>query len=256
MLRADTSSSGSSYLLRPATAGSLGLDLATAVTVVLMTTHPEKVGTGTKGPIVINGQAMGALLIGRSLPSMLGLFVLPGIIDADYEGEIKIMVYTPFPPMKIEKGQYIAQLIPLPQTVSHISPSQATSHHDKGFGSTGGLTLLTLDLSTRPRRPVAIQYQAETITMDGLLDTGADSSIVGPEYWPTSWPILPSTATVTGVGGLTLAKRTPPVTIRVDNKIVHTTLAIVDLPHGVQCLLGRDILAQLGVILTNEHPLA
>ncbi|RLV98435.1 hypothetical protein DV515_00010853 [Chloebia gouldiae] len=220
-----------------------------------MTNHPEKIGTGVKGPIVVNGQAMGVLLIERSSASMLGLFVLPGVIDADYEGEIKIMVYTPFPPMKIEKGQRIAQLIPLPQTVSYIAPSQLASCHDKGFGSTGGLTLLTLDLSTRPRRSVTIQYQAETVTVDGLLDTGADGSIISPECWPTSLPVLLSSATVTGVGGMTLAKRTPTVLVTVDNKVVHTTLSIVDLPRGVQCLLGRDILAQLGVVLTNEHPL-
>lgn len=67
---------------------------------------------------------MGALLLGRSSASMMGLFVLPGVIDADFTGEIQVMVHTPFPPIQITKGQRIAQLIPLEQTMRALSPHQ------------------------------------------------------------------------------------------------------------------------------------
>ncbi|XP_010223024.1 PREDICTED: endogenous retrovirus group K member 11 Pol protein-like [Tinamus guttatus] len=47
----------------------------------------------------------------------MGLFVLPGVIDADYTGEIQIMAYTPYPPLKIERGQpAIAWTFPIPIT--------------------------------------------------------------------------------------------------------------------------------------------
>uniref|UniRef100_A0A8U8B204 dUTPase-like domain-containing protein n=1 Tax=Geospiza parvula TaxID=87175 RepID=A0A8U8B204_GEOPR len=108
--------------LQPATAGSLGMDVASSVAVTLMTTQPEKVPTGIKGPIIIDGQPMGALLLGRSSATMLGLFVLPGVIDADFTGEICVMVYTPFPPIQIEKGQRIAQLVPLEQMTKSLPP--------------------------------------------------------------------------------------------------------------------------------------
>ena len=39
---------------------------------------------------------IGALLIGRS---SAGLIVLPGVIDADYTGEIMVCVYTLTPPL-------------------------------------------------------------------------------------------------------------------------------------------------------------
>ncbi|NWR26063.1 POK9 protein, partial [Emberiza fucata] len=152
--------------------GSLGLDLEAAIDVTLMTPHPQKVPSGVKGPIVINSKAISALLFGRSSASMLGLFVLSGVIDADYTGEIMIMVYTPFPPIQIKKGQRIAQLVPLEQMTKDL-PSTTDCHRGaEGFGSNGGLTLLTLDLSKRPKCKVEVEYQGQKRSFTGLLDTG------------------------------------------------------------------------------------
>jgi len=39
-----------------------------------------------------------------------GLFVLPGVMDTDFLGEIKIMVWTPMPPCHVPSGACIAQL--------------------------------------------------------------------------------------------------------------------------------------------------
>ncbi|KFZ52156.1 hypothetical protein N338_10730, partial [Podiceps cristatus] len=158
--------------------GSLGLDLAASVDVSLMSTKPTRIPTGLKGPIVIDGKAVGALLLGRSSTTMMGLFVLPGVIDSDYAGEIMIMAHTPFPPAKIRKGELIAQLVPLPQITSNIAPISPEDRGQKGFVSTGGLTLLTLDLSSRPRRTVHLYRQGQKHTLTGLLDTGADTSVI------------------------------------------------------------------------------
>ncbi|NXA67090.1 POK9 protein, partial [Mohoua ochrocephala] len=191
--------------LQPATRGSLGLDLAAAVDVTLLTTRPTKIPTGVKGPLVIDGQSMGALLIGRSSASLLGLFVLPGVIDADYTGEIMIMAYTLFPPVSISKGQRLAQLVPLPQTTQSLAPASGKTRGEGEFGSTGGLTMLTLDLRDRPKKQVVLTFQGHQHVLQGLLDTGADSSIIAPHCWPANWPLQASTTTVTGVGGMTLA---------------------------------------------------
>ncbi|NXM09842.1 DUT nucleotidohydrolase, partial [Tyrannus savana] len=158
--------------------GSLGLDLAAAVDTILFTTEPQTISTGVQGPLIINNKTMGALLVGRSSLSLAGLFVLPGVIDADYAGEIKIMAYTPFPPIKIEQGQRIAQLIPLPQFTSKLCPLTQKDRGERGFGSTGHNILLTLDLSSRPKQPIVLQWENEQYRLDALLDTGADSSII------------------------------------------------------------------------------
>ncbi|NXY59018.1 POK9 protein, partial [Callaeas wilsoni] len=121
--------------LQPATSGSLGMDLAATIDVTLMTSQPQKIPTGVKGPIRVGGRTMGALLLGRSSASMLGLFVLPGVIDTDYTGEIMIMIYTLFPPIQMNKGQRIAQLIPLEQTTKDLVPARKQERGADGFGS-------------------------------------------------------------------------------------------------------------------------
>ncbi|NXG46501.1 POK9 protein, partial [Psilopogon haemacephalus] len=245
--RSDTSSRCSTANLQPTTTGSLGLDLAAAVDVTFMTSQPQKIPTNVKGPLVIGGKILGALLLGRSSASMLGLFVLPGVIDADYTGEIMIMAYTPFPPIMISKGQKIAQLIPLEQITKDISPLLKEQREDKGFGSLGDLILLTMNLNERPKRKIEIEYQGQRWSFLGLLDTGADSSIISPDRWPKHWPLQPSSITVTGVGGLTLASCTPPLQVKIAGKMITATFSVTTLPPTVSCLIGRDILIQIGV---------
>ncbi|NXD74792.1 POK9 protein, partial [Eolophus roseicapillus] len=234
--------------LQPATAGSLGLDLAAAVKTTLMTTHPVRIPTGIYGPIEIKGQIYGGLLLGRSSVSIMGLFVLPGVIDADYTGEIQIMAYTLYPPITVEAGQRIAQFIPLPQTTKGIQTLMQGPRNNQGFGSSG-IAMLTMDLNSRPKKKITLKYAEQSVELWGLLDTGADTSIVSPEYWPSNWPSRQTMDAVTGVGGYTLAKRTPPIQVIIDEQTLVTVLSVVPLPPTVQCLIGRDILVQLGVVL-------
>ncbi|KFO60473.1 hypothetical protein N302_10473, partial [Corvus brachyrhynchos] len=157
--------------------GSLGLDLATAIDVTLIDDRPQKIPTGIKGPLVINEQCHGALLLGRSSSSMKGLFVLPGLIDKDYEGEICIVVQTHFPPMHIPAQSKIAQLIHLPQLTAAAAkgaPEQGAGN----FGSTGRLALLTLTLARRPIATVVFTHGSDTLTLSALLDSGTDLTIV------------------------------------------------------------------------------
>ncbi|KFO98700.1 hypothetical protein N300_00925, partial [Calypte anna] len=159
--------------------GSLGLDLATAVEVKLLDKKPQKASTGVYGPVKINGIAVGCLLIGRSSATMLGLLVATGLIDKDYEGEIKIMVSTQFPPLVIPKGGRIAQLIPLPHLAAGIALHSRQVRGDGGFGSsTAPRTMLTAHMTKRPQITVEVTYQCSTISLQGLLDTGADVSVI------------------------------------------------------------------------------
>ncbi|NWR38026.1 POK9 protein, partial [Tachuris rubrigastra] len=206
--RLDTNNSGQCECtaLQPATAGSLGLDLAAAVETTLATTRPQRINTKIKGPICINGKPYGALLLGRSSASIMGLFVLPGIIDPDYQGEIQIMAYTLFPPLVIPQGQRIAQLIPLPHLTKGLAPHLSRQRGGGGFGSTGAV-FLTLDLHQRPKESVTLVWEGQHTKVEGLLDTGANVSIISPEWYPPGWPSKASMDTVSGVGGFTLAKK-------------------------------------------------
>ncbi|RLV89444.1 hypothetical protein DV515_00014869 [Chloebia gouldiae] len=176
---------------------------------------------------------------------MLGLFVLPEVIDADFKGEIMIMVHTPFPPLCIMKEQKIAQLVPLEQMTKTLVKGNLPERGEKGFASTGGLTLLTVNLHDHPKQEIKIEYQGQRKTLMSLLDMGADSSIISPEQWPNDWPLMLTATTVTGIGGLQLANQTPLLKSTIDGKRISATFSVVTLPPTVQWPQISDIKATL-----------
>ncbi|KAL2307765.1 hypothetical protein Nmel_000745 [Mimus melanotis] len=89
------------------TRGSAGVDVHTADTVVIDSAGVHKVPLGAFGPL---GHGLSALLVGQSSATIQGIFVHPGVIDADFTGWICAMVSTPCPPVTIPAGTRIAQL--------------------------------------------------------------------------------------------------------------------------------------------------
>ncbi|NXF89310.1 POK9 protein, partial [Eubucco bourcierii] len=158
--------------------GSLSLDLATAVDCTLVDIKPTTIESTIKGPILINGQAIGGLLIGRSSSALKGLNIIPGLIDADCTGVMKIMLQTQFPPIHIPAGSRIVQLIPLPQLTKNINPHNTTERKEGGFGSTGPAALLTFSMTARPEADISLAMGTDKIQVRMLLDTGTDISIV------------------------------------------------------------------------------
>ena len=53
------------------------------------------------------------LIIGRASGSLQGLMVTPTVVDADYQGEIKILVTATGGPLTLRVGEHIAQPLPL-----------------------------------------------------------------------------------------------------------------------------------------------
>ena len=54
------------------------------------------------------------LVLGCSSLSFQGILVVPGVVDSDYTGEIKVLISSPAKTVEINKGQKIAQLLLLP----------------------------------------------------------------------------------------------------------------------------------------------
>lgn len=86
-------------VLNSATAGSTGVDLATATEITLQNTDIQVIPSTVNRPL---RYGLSALLIGRSSTSKQGIFVLPGLIDADYLSNTGIMVQTLRPPHSIK----------------------------------------------------------------------------------------------------------------------------------------------------------
>ncbi|KGL81298.1 hypothetical protein N309_12814, partial [Tinamus guttatus] len=157
-------------------AGSQGIDLVTTIAVTLVDTKPRAVPAGWYKP---KGN-LGALLLGRSSAGLQGLIVMPGVIDADFAGEVKIVLYTLHPPIVVPVGSRLAQLVPLTNLLQTLPLSSQVGNvrGDKGFGSTGPAACLSLQLRQRPTIKVKLCSRGEQISIPLLLDTGADVTMI------------------------------------------------------------------------------
>ena len=76
------------------------------------------------------------LVLGRSSSALKGLNIVPGVIDPDFTGEIKILASSPRGIAIIAQGDRIAQLLVLPSCYDQY-PSKNIIRGNKGLGSTG-----------------------------------------------------------------------------------------------------------------------
>ena len=104
--------------------------------------------------------------------------VLPGLIDADFMGVIQIVIQTLFPPVHIPARSRVAQLVPLPALTQSLQPESDMTRENKGFGSTGGLVMLTVPMKQRPVVTISLYSAGLQRDIRALFDTGTDITIV------------------------------------------------------------------------------
>ena len=118
--------------------GDAGLDLFSAVDLVLKKGQIEAVSTGIK--VAIPEWHVG-LIWDKSGISLKGVHRLAGVIDSGYRGEVRVvLVNLSDSSFVIEKGMKIAQMLIQPLSVVNIVEAQElddTSRGEGGFGSTG-----------------------------------------------------------------------------------------------------------------------
>lgn len=236
--------------LTGATRGSAGVDLATAADITLDNDKVQVLPSTTNGPL---GYGLSALLIGRSSTSKQGIFVLPGLIDADYTGNIGIMARALHPPVRITAGTRIAQLIPFKGCVPKTSSAERGA---QGFGSTGPPQIaFAMEVTARrPVRTVRLQgLDGRQIIHEALLDTGADVTIIPSRSWPESWPLQNVTTPVVGVGGTQLTRLSANFITVIDLNEPNNTAKVRPyvMPTSIW-LLGRDCLSQWGLTLQTS----
>jgi dUTP pyrophosphatase len=120
--------------------GDLGYDVFCAEDAIIYAGETKLISTGVA---VQFPEGYGGLLRDRSsVATKRGLFVVAGVIDNGYIGEIKVALHNSTENVdKIYVGEKIAQLILIPtvnfpvEEVEEISSSDG--RNDNGFGSTG-----------------------------------------------------------------------------------------------------------------------
>lgn len=139
-------------------------------------------------------------------------------------------------------------MIILPSLHDHF-PSSVVPRGPAKFGSSGtDSAYLMMDLNSGP----SLELNIEGKTFMGILDTGADKSIISSKWWPKAWPVTQSSHSLQGLG----YEASPTVSSR--SLIWHAPEGqsgrfipyVLPLPVN---LWGRDVLQGLGLTLTNEY---
>lgn len=128
-----------------ATEGAAGLDLVAAVPegepLVLRPGERAAIPTGLVIALPAGHEGQVRARSGRALREGLAVLNAPGTVDADYRGEVKVLlVNLGQTDVTIARGERIAQLVVAPVTrvsVSEVSELGETERGGGGFGSTG-----------------------------------------------------------------------------------------------------------------------
>jgi dUTP pyrophosphatase len=122
--------------------GDAGFDLRAAVDLVLAPGERALIPTGLAVAIPDGFAALVQPRSGLAARHGLGLVNGPGLIDAGYRGEIKVIAINldPREPFEVHRGDKIAQLVvyPVPETtLREVAELPGSERGSGGFGSTG-----------------------------------------------------------------------------------------------------------------------
>jgi dUTP pyrophosphatase len=120
-----------------------GLDLIAAADVTLAPGERAAIPTGIAIAIPEGYAGFVHARSGRALREGLAMANAPGVVDAGYRGEIKVIAVNldPADPIYIKRGDKVAQLVIQPVvdiTFDEVDDLEPSERADGGFGSTGG----------------------------------------------------------------------------------------------------------------------
>ena len=124
-----------------ATTGAAGLDIVSAEDVVLGPGDRHAVATGFAVAIPAGYEIQVRPRSGLALKFGVTCLNTPGTIDADYRGEVKVILANlGREPFEVKRGERIAQLVPAEVTVARfieVDSLDETARGTDGFSSTG-----------------------------------------------------------------------------------------------------------------------
>ena len=124
-----------------ATAHAAGMDVVAAETLTLAPRERHPVATGFAIAIPEGYEVQVRPRSGLALKHGITCLNSPGTIDADYRGEVKVILANlGSEPFEVKRGERIAQLVPAPvlrACFQEVEQLDDTARGQGGFGSTG-----------------------------------------------------------------------------------------------------------------------
>ncbi|XP_014109964.1 PREDICTED: endogenous retrovirus group K member 18 Pol protein-like [Pseudopodoces humilis] len=131
-------------------------------------------------------------VIGDTAHTPREIEVAPMTITGDLTHLI-LLARCPQPPFCVDKGQVIAQVIPVPTEVQVDDKAP-------------GVYWAEVVGENKPIMGCNLTHKSEHLHVEGLIDTGADVTITPEKVWPSHWDLQPVAGKIQGVGGMKLAK--------------------------------------------------
>lgn len=78
-----------------------------------------------------------------------------------------------------------------------LNTSFPAHEHQRGNSQPGSSNIYWVQAMTRMHLPLTLKIEGKEFL--GLLDCGADTTVMSPNQWPSSWPTLPTGDWVTGI---------------------------------------------------------
>ena len=137
------------------------------------------------------------------------------------------------PPYYLKEGQILAQAIPVPKEIS-------------AEGKSPEVYWAEVVGEEKPSLACNLTHGSDHLHVEGVLDTGADVTIIPKRMWPSQWELQPVAGKIQGIGGIKLAKMSKGI-VQIegpDGKIASVRPFVTD----YKCpLWGRDTMSQWGM---------
>lgn len=177
------------------------------------------------------------LIIGDPIHKPSEIAVIPKVQTLEPGEEIFISIMCLDYPYWLTAGIPIAQAFLLPKDLPEEVPENPVVMGTQIMGTNKPIVKCTLF------------SKGEKIKRKGMLDTGADVTLIARSEWLPDWDLEPIAGFVSGIGGMTTSWRSKKnVTITgPEGKVATIRPFILRVPIT---LWGRDVLSQWGAVLS------
>lgn len=193
-----------------------------------------RIATERRAPL---GGPYDILIIGDPIHKPPEITIIPEVQTLETGEQIYVSVMCLDCPYWLDVGIPIAQAFVLPKNLPDVVPENPTVLWVQIMGA------------RKPITKCSLFCKGEKINRKGMMDTGADVTLIAKSEWPLDWELEPISGFISGIGGVATswrAKRNAVIS-GPEGKVATVRPFVVRAPIT---LWGRDVLSQWGATLS------